>query len=302
MKPFDLQVNGYAGVDFNSPDLNAQDLSRACRALTEDGVDAILATLITDHLPNLEAKLRRLARLREEDDQVRQMIAGIHVEGPFLNDRPGYIGAHPPEAVCPASVDGAKRLLEAGDGLIWLVTLAPECDAGLATTQYLAGEGVTVSAGHCDPTLEQLRAAIDHGLSMITHLGNGCPVEWARHDNFVQRALFLRDRLWICFIPDGIHIEWFALRNYLDLVGFDRAILVSDAIAAAGLGPGVHRLSGMTVEVDSTGAARKPGSRNLAGSTVTFPEIRRKLAAACGIDEDALRKMMDVNPRKAIEG
>lgn len=300
MKPFDLQVNGYAGVDFCSKDLHAEDLHAACQRIVDDGVDSILATLITDSVDSLVAKLANWVRLRDADPLVQRVVLGFHIEGPFLSPRPGYIGAHPPEAVVPANVHDMTRLLDAAGGLTRLVTLAPEHDDSFATTRFLVDQGVTVSAGHCDPSLDQLRGAIDSGLSMITHFGNGCPVELSRHDNYLQRVLHLRDQLWICFIPDGAHIEWFALKNYLDLVGTERTIMVTDAISAATLGPGQHEISGMTVEVDAAGVARKPGSPNLAGSTITMPGVRENLSRQLGLDEATIRQMIDRNPRAAI--
>ncbi len=304
MKPFDLQVNGYAGVDFCSSNLTGDDLHHACQRLFDDGVDSILATLITDSMDRLIAKLTNFVALREADSLVKQMISGFHIEGPFLNPQAGYIGAHPAGAVVPANPNDAARLLDAAGGLARLVTLAPDHDAGFATTKFLAEQGIAVSAGHCDPTLDQLDRAIDSGLSMVTHFGNGCPVELARHDNFLQRALYFRDRLWICFIPDGAHVPFFVLKNYLDLVGVDRAIMVTDAISAASLGPGRYEISGMSVEVDSHGVARKPGPEgsagNLAGSTVTMPQIEQNLRQELGLDDEAIRKLLDLNPRNAV--
>ena len=300
MKPFDIQVNGYAGVDFCSNDLDARQVHAACEALDADGVDSILATLITDTMDRLVNKLENWVRLRESDPLVRRIVTGFHIEGPFLSPRPGFIGAHQPESVVPANVEDAKRLLAAADGRTRLITLAPEHDQGFATTRFLTDQGVTVSAGHCDPSLDELTGAIDAGLSMITHFGNGCPVELPRHDNFLQRVLRRREHLWIGFIPDGAHVNWFALKNYLDLVGVDRAIMVTDAISAATLGPGRYEISGMAVEVDQDGVARKPGSKNLAGSTVTMPKIRENLSKELGFDETAIAQMIDLNPRKAI--
>ncbi len=300
MKPLDLQVNGYAGADFCSRDLTLEQCRHACGELARDGVGGILATVITDSIEGLCGKLSRLVEFREADDVIRGMIVGFHIEGPFLNAAPGYIGAHPPGCVVPANVDDARRLLDASAGLTRLVTLAPENDPGLATTAFLAGRGITVSAGHCDPTLDQLRAAIDAGLSMITHLGNGCPVTLPRHDNFIQRALSLSDRLWICYIPDGAHVPFFALKNYLAVSGIERSIVVTDAISAAKLGPGTYELSGAPVEIDARGVARRPGSPNLAGSTVTMPEARRHLAESLGLSAAQIDQLTVSNPRRAI--
>ena len=300
MRAFDLQVNGYAGVDFCSSSLTAAELHTACQALRRDDVDGILATLITDTVDSLVSKLNNLVQLRDANPLAREIISGFHIEGPFLNPAAGYIGAHPPEAVVRANPDDAKRLLDAAGGLARIVTLAPEQDPGNVTTRMLADQGVTVSAGHCNPSLEELLGAIDAGLSMVTHFGNGCPVELPRHDNVLQRFLACRKDLWISFIPDGAHISFFTLRNYLDLVGINRTVMVTDAISAATLGPGLHEISGMTVNVDDYGVARKPGSRNLAGSTITMPGIRENLSRHLGFDEPSIRRLIDENPRRAI--
>ena len=185
---FDLQVNGYAGVDFNRDGLAEADLRHACARLREDGVDGVLATVITDQLPRMEARLARIAAIRRQDQLVREVVRGIHVEGPFISPAPGYVGAHPAEAVRPADVETMKRLLDAAGGLVRLVTLAPEHDRGMKVIRHLADQNILVSAGHCDPSLDELRAAIDAGLSMFTHLGNGCPIMLHRHDNVIQRG------------------------------------------------------------------------------------------------------------------
>ena len=187
----DLQVNGYAGVDFNRDGLTAEDLEAACRRLQRDGVAGILATVITDQIDAMQRRLAAIARIREMSPVVREIVLGIHIEGPFLNAAPGYIGAHPAAAARAADVETMQRLLDAAAGLTRIVTLAPECDASFAVTRFLADQGIRVSAGHCDPSLDQLRAAIDAGLSMFTHLGNGCPLMMHRHDNIIQRALSL---------------------------------------------------------------------------------------------------------------
>jgi N-acetylglucosamine-6-phosphate deacetylase len=243
MRFFDLQVNGYGGVDFNQDDLRAEELRGACERLVADGVEGILATIITESLDKMRARLRRLVELRPQDSLIKQVIAGLHIEGPFINETDGYRGAHPLDAVRPANVEEILRLLDAAGGLARIVTLAPERDPGFAVTRRLVGEGVAVSAGHCNPSVDELKAGIDAGLSMFTHLGNGCPMQMHRHDNIVQRVLSVSDRLWVTFIADGAHIPLFALKNYLDVVGLDRAIVVTDAIAPAGLGPGDYTIS-----------------------------------------------------------
>lgn len=297
---FDIQVNGYAGADFCSRDLSLEQCRRACDELAADGTDGILATVITDSIDGITAKLATLVEFRDRDPVIARMIAGFHVEGPFLSRKPGCPGAHDPAKIVPANVDQAKRIVDAGGGLVRLVTLAPECDAGLATTAYLARQGITVSAGHCDPSLDELSAAIDAGLTMVTHLGNGCALDLPRHDNFIQRALFLHERLWICYIPDGVHLPWFALANYLAISGLDRSIMVSDAIVVAKLPPGRYAYGEGEVEVDSAGVARRPGLKNLAGSTISMHGVRDNLARHLGLDAAAIDRLVSTNPRRAV--
>lgn len=296
---FDLQVNGYGGVDFNVDDLSAEQLHTACAAMRRDGVGGALATFITEHVPTMVARIARLVALREQDALAREVIAGVHVEGPFLNETPGYKGAHPADAIVPADVESAKQIVYAGAGLIRLITLAPERDAGLAVTRWLASQNITVSAGHCDPSLDELRAALDAGLTLFTHLGNACPMSLPRHDNIIQRALSLSDRLTCCFIADGVHVPTFALRNYLKVCGIDRCCVVTDAMSAAGLGPGRYRLSRWEVLVGADLAARAPDGSHLVGSAMTMPQNAANLRAL-GLAEADVRALLVTNPRRAI--
>ena len=295
----DLQVNGYGGVDFNSDDLAAEDLRAACEAMRRDGVAAALATIITDTIDAMSRRLRRLVELREHDPLAQQVIAGLHIEGPFLCPDEGYRGAHPIDAIRPADADVMDALLDAAGGLTRIVTLAPEADAGQAVTRRLVDRGVVVSAGHCNPTIDQLDAAIDAGLSMFTHLGNGCANLVPRHDNILQRVLSRRDRLWICFIADGVHIPFFALGNYLELAG-DQAIVVTDAMAAAGLGPGRHRIARWELDVGEDLAVWAPDRSHLVGSAMTMQQAERRLTDALGLDAARTRALTRAHPAQAI--
>jgi N-acetylglucosamine-6-phosphate deacetylase len=297
---FDLQVNGYGGVDFQQPDLSAEQLHAACELLAAHGVGGFLATIITEDLGRMCGSLRRLVELRERDPLARRLIAGFHIEGPFINETDGYRGAHPRDAVRPADVESARRLLDAAGGLTRIVTLAPERDPSLDVTRYLAGQGVTISAGHCNPTLDELRAAIDAGLSMFTHLGNGCPMQLHRHDNIIQRALALSDRLWITFIGDGAHVPFIALGNYLRLIGLDRCCLVTDAVAPAGLGPGRYALGRWDVVVGEDRVAMAPDRSHFLGAAITMPEIQANLTGKLGLSLEHAQRLTCQNPRRAI--
>jgi N-acetylglucosamine-6-phosphate deacetylase len=297
---FDLQVNGYAGVDFNRDDVTPEQLHEACLRLEADGVAGVLVTFITDTVDSMCARLHRIGELRAADPLASRLIDGFHIEGPFINEAKGYVGAHPPTAVRPAEVESTKRLLDAAGGLTRILTLAPERDSGMRVTRFLTDRGIVVSAGHCDPTLDELRAGIDAGLSMFTHVGNGCPAQLDRHDNIIQRALSLADQLWLCFIADGAHVPCATLGNYLRCAGLERSIVVTDAISAAGLGPGRYPLGSQMVEVDENLVTRIPGDdTHLAGSAATMPWSVGNLERL-GYSADEIVQLTATNPRAAI--
>jgi N-acetylglucosamine-6-phosphate deacetylase len=297
---FDLQVNGYAGVDFNGDQLSCEDVEVACKAMRTDGVAQFLATIITDDLDVMAARAQRLVSATEASALAQAMVAGIHFEGPFISQEPGYVGAHPAHAARAATVDAVAKLIDAGAGLVRLVTLAPEQDADGSVTKRLAEQGVVVSAGHCNPSLEQLERSIDAGLSMFTHLGNGCPLQMHRHDNVIQRVLSLSDKLWICFIADGVHVPFVALQNYLRLVGPEHAIVVSDAISAAGKGPGLYTLAGHQVVVDEQLATWAADRSHLVGSACTLRQMAENLRTKVSLSEEAIRRLTVDNPRAAL--
>ena len=296
----DLQVNGYAGVDFNQDQLTAEALHSACQRLQADGVAGILATIITDRLELMERRLAQLTALRAADPLAREIVWGIHIEGPFINGSPGFVGAHPPAAVRPAEPDIMQRLLDAADGLVRLVTLAPECDHKLQVTRKLSDQRIVVSAGHCDPSLDQLCAAIDAGLSMFTHLGNACPANLPRHDNIIQRVLSQSDRLSISFIADGAHVPLFALGNYLRAAGIERCIVVTDAISAAGLGPGRYPIGSQMAEVGEDLVPRAPGQAHLMGSATTMPRMAENLQRHLKLSAGEIRLLLRDNPRRTL--
>lgn len=295
----DLQVNGYAGLDFNSDDYSQADLARLCDRLRNDGVHQILATIITAPLPQMIARIERLVSMIENDPGIASMIAGIHIEGPFISPEPGYVGAHPASAVRPAEIDLAARLLDAGCGHVKLVTLAPEFDDACHVTKWLTEKKIVVAAGHSNASLTCLQRGIDAGLRLFTHLGNGCPPALPRHDNIIQRVLSLADRISISFIADSHHVPCFALKNYLSLVPSENIIIVTDAISAAGLGPGRYQLGDQTVEVDEAGAAWSTDRTHFAGSAATMPQMVAVLKSI-GITAELISKWTMDNPQRLI--
>jgi N-acetylglucosamine-6-phosphate deacetylase len=296
----DLQVNGFAGVDFNDERLHREELAKVCRQLAQQGVAGILATIITDDLDKMCRRLTVLRQAREQDKLIGDMIWGLHLEGPSISPKPGFVGAHPAAHVRPADVATMERLLAAGGEHVKLVTLAPEQDPSGEVIRMLVARGVRVSAGHTDASINQLLAAIDAGLSMFTHLGNGCPITLNRHDNIIQRVLSLSDRLAIGFIADGVHIPPFALRNYLKTAGIENAFVVTDATQAAGLGPGRYLLAGQEVVVDEQLATWSRDRSHLVGSAMTMPAAAEVLRTQVGLTPAEIEQLTSTNPRRLL--
>lgn len=298
---FDLQVNGYGGIDFNRDGLTIDEVETACALMLDHGVAGALATLITEDVDVMAARIAQLAGIIDRSDLARRVLRGIHIEGPFISPEAGYRGAHPLDAVRPADLSSMQRLVDSGGGHVRLATLAPEYDESLRVTRWLAAQGVAVAAGHCNPSLDMLIAAVDAGLTLFTHLGNGCPLLLPRHDNIIQRVLSLSDRIACCFIADGVHVPFPALRNYIRAAGVDRCIVVTDATAPAGLGPGRYTLSRWDVEIGDDLAAWAPGGDHLLGSACTMKRASLNLAEQCGFTGAEIDTLTGANPRKALD-
>ncbi len=297
-KYFDIQVNGYAGIDFNQNNLTIENLKHACLKLEEDGVEGIFATIITADLSDMVLRIKKLVHLRQHDSVISKIVRGIHIEGPFINSTVGYRGAHPEKYILKPDVEVMKKLVDAGEGLVRIVTLAPEMDSNNEVTKFLKSQNIIISAGHCNPNLEQLKSAIDAGLGMFTHLGNGCPQELLRHDNIIQRVLSLKNDLWICFIADGIHIPFYALKNYIATAGIENVIITTDAMAAAGAKAGRYTISNIELEVGEDRVVREPGKDNFAGSAIDMKSSYKNLIDKVGLADEESIQLTYSNPKE----
>lgn len=269
---FDPQVNGYAGVDFQQDGLTPEQILTAVRAWRRDGGDRFFLTLITDAWPRLVARLRHLRALRDSHPELTQGIAGWHIEGPFLSDRPGFHGAHDPAVMRdPVAADFAE-LAGAVAGQPLLLTVAPERRGCLDAIREATRLGIRVSLGHTDAPSTVLREAVAAGATGFTHLGNGCPQQLDRHDNILWRVLEI-EGLTIGLIADGIHVAPALFRLLHRLVPADRLYYTTDAMAAAGAPPGHFTIGRLEVEVGADGIVRQPGRTNFAGSALSAGDV-----------------------------
>ena len=285
----DLQVNGFAGVDFGDPSLAAEQVARAVEAIRRTGVTRFLPTLISAPLASFSACARVLARCAEPS------IAGLHAEGPYISPEDGYRGAHPRAFVRDADVDEFRRMQEAAEGRIRLLTLAPEVPGALRLAEHAAASGVRVAVGHTAASGARLRDAVRAGASLSTHLGNGCPASLPRHPNVIWDQL-AEDALLASFIVDGHHLPPATVKAMLRAKTEARSLLVTDAIAAAGMPPGRYTLAGQAVELDASGRVAAPGAVNLAGSALRLDVAIGNTVRFTGLPLEAVVAMASTRP------
>jgi N-acetylglucosamine-6-phosphate deacetylase len=286
---FDLQVNGFAGVDFNSRDVAADAVAHALERMRSTGVTRCLPTLITSSFEDFSASARVLANVRDP------AIAGIHMEGPYISPVDGARGAHPREHVRPASIDDFERRQGACDGRIRLVTLAPEVPGAIELIEHLVNSGVRVAIGHTAADPADIAAAIRAGATMATHLGNGCAQMLPRHPNPIWELL-AADEVLISVIVDGHHLPGSTVKAMVRANGADRTILVTDAIAAAGCAPGRFALGGVECELREDGRVGLPGSPYLAGSALTLDRAIANTVRFTGLSIAQAVKMASTIP------
>ncbi len=283
---FDFQINGFGGIDFQADTLTHAELEHAVAVMRRHGLAGIFATLITDEIDAHCRRLEQFERLRAASPEIARMIVGYHIEGPWLSPEPGYRGAHPPGPMHAPSIPEFERLQAAAHGRIKLITVAPEWPGSAECIAAMTRAGVNISLGHTNASNAQIDDAIRAGARFATHLGNGCPLEMHRHDNIVQRLL-ARDELIACFIPDGVHLPPFVLRNLVRAKPAGRVLFTTDAMSGAGAGPGRYRIGKLEIDVGPDGIARQPGGTGFAGSSLTPDEGVRRCAEYLGLSLDA---------------
>lgn len=263
----DVQVNGYGGIDFQADALTESDLLKACRGLRAAGCGRFLLTLITDDWTRLKQRLAHLKRIRDGHPGLRRRIAGWHIEGPFLSDRPGYHGAHEPQWMLDPSPEKMEEIRHILEGDPVLLTLAPERQGSLEAIRAAVSMGIRVSLGHTDAPAEVIAQAVEAGATGFTHLGNGCPQQLDRHDNIVWRVLN-QPGLTVGFIPDRVHVSPAFFRVAHKVLPPESIYYVSDAMSAAGCPPGRYPLGALSLEVGADQIVRRPGTVLFAGSAL----------------------------------
>lgn len=264
----DLQVNGFAGIDFQQDGLTAEQLLHATNALGQAGCGRFFFTLITDDWEAMTRRLAKAKQLRDANQALGQAIAGWHIEGPFLSAEPGYCGAHPPDLMLDPTPEQLEEIREITSDDPVLLTMAPERESGLSAFAKARELGFLVSIGHTNAPGHIMRRVTAGGSTGFTHLGNGCPAEMKRDDNILWRGLDTPG-LTYSLIPDRWHVSPALFRILHRLIDRDTLYYTTDAMAAAGSTPGKYSLGHLELEVGPEEIVRLPGTPNLAGSALT---------------------------------
>ncbi len=280
----DLQVNGFAGVDLVTADRDAY--ARAGAAMAATGVVAYQPTFITGDPDAVLRALDGLAALLE-DAPPGPRILGAHLEGPFLSAK--RAGTHPPEWLLDPDLDLLDRYLAAGP--VREVTLAPELPGALDLVEKLTAAGVLVACGHTDADTVAAREAFDQGARSVTHLFNAMRPMRHREPGMVGVALTRAD-VAVPIIVDGVHLADETVRLVF-AAAKDRAILVTDATAAAGMPDGGFDLG--EVRLTKYGAEVRRADGTLAGSALTMDAAVRNVVDL-GIDLPAALTAASITP------
>jgi N-acetylglucosamine-6-phosphate deacetylase len=278
----DLQVNGGAGGAYDDPDPAAR--RRATEFHLRAGTTSLLATLVSAPVEHLEAASARLLG----EISASGPLVGLHLEGPFLAE--AKRGAHTAAHLCDPTPERVGRLLDVAEGALRMVTLAPERPGALEAVERFANAGAVVAAGHSRATLDEIRRAIDRGLSFVTHVGNAS--DWparvldpalgrrVSEPNLVG-AFMIERRLRGSVILDGHHLHPELARALVELRGAEAIALVSDATPAAGLPPGRYRMGGLDAEIHAGGLATT--GESLAGSAIPLIDAVRAAVRLAGL-------------------
>jgi N-acetylglucosamine-6-phosphate deacetylase len=254
----DIHCHGGGGKYFAS--LTDSEIAQVIATHRAGGTVAGLASLVTEPIPNLISQIDRLVPFAQRGE-----IAGIHLEGPYLSH--ARCGAHDPNLLRTPTIVEVQTLLDAGQGFIKMITIAPELDGALEVIEYLAKSGVIAAIGHSQSDAATAQAAIDRGASVVTHFNNAMP-KVVDGPGTMSSAVISELRISLELILDGEHVSTQVVREVFEAAP-NRIVMVTDAMSAAGSTDGSYQIASLEVTVKD-GVARLASNGSLAGSTLTM--------------------------------
>lgn len=285
----DLEIHGGFGLDFTSaPD----SMWEVGASLPRFGVTAFLAAIITAEPPTIERAAAVFGK-GPPSGYKGAVPLGLHLEGPMLS--PEFPGAHSPELLVRPSLDLIEDWTR--EGGVRLVTLAPELPGADPVIAELRRRGIVIAAGHSAATFEEAREAFELGVTLGTHLFNAmAPFQHRRPG--LTGALLTAPQPAVSLIADGIHTHPAAIRLAWLSKGSDRVILITDAMAAMGAGPGEYKLGDVEVTVTDKGPRNADGT--LTGSVLELDQAVRNLRDMVDCPPAAATIPVTANPARLI--
>lgn len=297
---FDIQVNGYAGRTCRIPSPDRQDaLAWIGRAMRELGVGWWLPTITSASSEDMERAFALCAQALEADPDTAASIPGLHMEGPYISPVDGPRGAHQLKHVRPPDWDEFRRFQEASGGRIRLVSLAPEVEGAIPFIEKCVAAGVVVGLAHTNLDRDSLRAAVDAGATLATHLGNGAHDMIQRHNNYIWYQLACR-QIHASFIADGHHLPQECLYSMVHAKGLDLSVLVSDTVLLSGMQPGVYQVRNHEIEMLPSGRIVVPGTPNLAGSAGNLRECVENVIRMAQLSHAEGWRLGSTNPARLL--
>lgn len=283
----DIHGHGGAGAAFD----DGAEAIRTARALHRaHGTTRAVVSLVTAPLDELARRVRDIADLMTTDAD----ILGSHLEGPFLD--PAHHGAHEPTLLREPRAADVARLLEAGDGTIRQMTIAPELPGGLDAVRLVVDAGAAAAVGHTSADAAMAVAAFEAGASILTHAFNAMPGIHHRAPGPVLAAA-ADHRVVLEAIADGVHLDPHVIKLVFDSAP-GRIALITDAMAAAGSADGHYDLGAVSVTVKD-GIARADDTGSIAGSTLT-QDVALQRAIGAGAELSAAVQALTETPARVI--
>jgi N-acetylglucosamine-6-phosphate deacetylase len=296
----DLQVNGYQGRDFASPQLTLDDVAAISFGLDRHGVTGYLATVTTNRRATITHALAVIDTACRTRPEIERRVWGVHLEGPYISSEYGPRGAHPREHCRPPDWDEFSAWQAASGGRIQIVTLSPEYEEAPAFIAKAVAGGVLVAIGHTKATSAQIQAAVEAGARMSTHLGNGAHPQIRRHPNYIWDQL-ADDRLTASIIADGHHLPPAVVKSFVRAKTPGRVVLVSDITGMGGMPPGRYRTVLGEVEVLEDGKLVVAGQRDLlAGAALAIEHCIPHVMRCTDVELPTAIDMASVWPARLI--
>lgn len=295
----DLQVNGFKGIDFSSPDLAIQQIKLINKELLKVGTIGYCPTIITSSIEIYQRNLPLIAKAMEENSEGARLL-GIHLEGPFINPSKGPRGIHPKNYITPPSIKLFEKLYEWSNKNIALITIAPEQPKALDLIEYISKKtNTTVSIGHTSANMEIIRRAKQLGVRGATHVGNGISEHINRHKNPIW-SILADDDIYGLFITDGFHLPDEFIKVALRAKTPSKFIITSDLIHFSGLNPGQYNLNGVPIILEPNGYLHRKDSNQLAGSTSTMMDCMNVISRLDELKLEEMKKIGHNNPLKLL--